>query len=210
MCKICLLSLLFLFFFTILMSDFVPTMTDAYNFDDRQIRIGNAMYNAQVTPVPVHLPLSTLNRHGLISGATGTGKTKSLQMLVEQLSIAGVPTLVMDVKGDLSGLSQPGENNPKIASRVQLLGIQRQAQSYPVEFLTISGQAGVPCRSTVTEFGPVLLSKILELNVTQSSILSLVFKFCDDQGMLLLDLQDLIKVLQYMIDQGKQEIKSEY
>ena len=192
------------------MSDFVSTMTDAYNFDDRQIRIGNAMYNAQVTPVPVHLPLSTLNRHGLISGATGTGKTKSLQMLVEQLSAAGVPTLVMDVKGDLSGLSQPGENNPKIASRVQSLGIQRQAQSYPVEFLTISGQVWVPCRSTVTEFGPVLLSKILELNPTQSSILSLVFKFCDDQGMLLLDLQDLIKVLQYMIDQGKQEIKSEY
>ena len=201
---------IFYSFFTSLMSDFISTMTNSYQFAGSCIRIGNAMQDTKATNIPITLPLSTLNRHGLIAGATGTGKTKSLQLIIEQLSEAGVPSLVMDVKGDLSWVSQLGQINDKILQRSQMLGIERKAQSYPVEFLTISDKPWLPCRSTITEFGPVLLAKILELNDTQSSILSLVFKFCDDQGMLLLDLPDLKKVLQYMIDQGKEDIKSDY
>lgn len=122
------------------MSDFIATIDASYHFDESSIMIGNAMLDGQVTSASIRLPLSTLNRHGLIAGATGTGKTKSLQVLLEQLSEVGVPTLVMDVKGDLSGLSQFGKLNDKISQRIQALDIEWKPQAYPVEFLTISGK----------------------------------------------------------------------
>jgi DNA helicase HerA-like ATPase len=158
----------------------------------------------------VRIPLSTLNRHGLVAGATGTGKTKTLQKLSESLSRAGVPVLVMDVKGDFSGISQPGEMNDRIKTRQDAIGLAWTPTSFPVEFLTISNAPGVKMRATVSEFGPVLFSKVLELNDTQTSVTSLIFKYCDDKGLLLLDLKDFKKVLQYLTNEGKTEIAREY
>ncbi|MFP6441730.1 helicase HerA-like domain-containing protein, partial [Pseudomonas aeruginosa] len=145
----------------------------------------------------------TLNRHGLIAGATGTGKTKTLQVLAEGLSDASIPVVLMDIKGDLSGIGAAGEMNDKITSRSQLLGIDFKPQAYPVEFLTLSKEKGTRLRATVSEFGPILLSKILELNDTQAGFVSMIFKYCDDNKLPLLDLKDFIKVLQYVSGEGK-------
>ncbi|MGV3665021.1 MAG: helicase HerA-like domain-containing protein [Leptospira bouyouniensis] len=158
----------------------------------------------------VQIPLSTLNRHGLIAGATGTGKTKTLQLLTESLSEAGVPVVLMDIKGDLSGLAAEGEENDKVKERNQILGGDWTPTSYPVEFLSISKEPGVKLRATVAEFGPILLSRILELNETQASVVSLVFKYCDDLGLPILDLKDFKKALQYINDEGKEELEKEY
>lgn len=141
------------------------------------------------------------NRHGLVAGATGTGKTISLQVIAEKLSRAGVPVFAADVKGDLSGVSQPGTENPKIAQRVEKLGItDYEFSSCPVVFWDIFGQKGHPVRATVSEMGPLLISRMLSLNDTQSGVLSLVFKIADDNGMLLLDLKDLQAMLRYVGD----------
>ncbi len=158
----------------------------------------------------VYAPLKTMNRHGLISGATGTGKTKTLQLLAESLSDASVPVLMMDIKGDLSGIAAEGSPNDKINSRVQQLGIDYKTAAYPVELLSLSNEPGVRLRATVTEFGPVLLSKILGLNSTQESILSMLFKYCDDHDMPLLDLKDLQKTLQWAANEGKKELGEAY
>jgi hypothetical protein len=145
-----------------------------------------------------------LNRHGLVAGATGTGKTKTLQLLTEQLSAAGVPVFVADLKGDLSGLAMPGESNPRVAERATSVGWDWKAAGVPVEFVSLTGRLGVQLRATVASFGPLLLGKVLALNETQTSVLSLVFKFCDDQGLPLLDFADLRSVLQYLSsDEGK-------
>jgi len=145
------------------------------------------------------------NRHGLIAGATGTGKTVSLRVLAEQLSNIGVPVFMADIKGDLSGLCKPGSENPKIAERVQKLGLSDfKYQACPVVFWDVFGEQGHPVRATVSEMGPLLLSRLLNLNETQSGVLTLVFKIADDNGLLLLDLKDLRAMLQYVGDHAEQ------
>lgn len=191
---------------------FIEELNARYNPSGEYIILGKGMLDGEVVPeVNVTIPLKTVNRHGLIAGATGTGKTKTLQVFVEQLSHAGIPTLVMDIKGDFSGIAAEGEQNPKIAERYEKTKLPYNPQSFPVELMTISGEKGVKLRATVTEFGPILLSKILELNETQQSILSIVFKYCDDKGLPLVDLDDLKKVLQYVTEgQGKSELGQDY
>ncbi len=163
-----------------------------------------------VAGADVLIPLRTLNRHGLIAGATGTGKTKTLQVIAEALSDASIPVLLMDIKGDLSGIAAEGVINDKIRERYQLLDMEYKPAAYPVELLTLSQEKGVRLRATVSEFGPVLLSKILGLNDTQGGLVAMIFKYCDDQKMPLLDLKDFIKVLQYVGDEGKAEMEKDY
>lgn len=158
----------------------------------------------------VRLPLRTMNRHGLISGATGTGKTKTLAMIAEQLSEAGVPTLLMDIKGDLSGLAVPGTTSSSVTERHARLGMDWSPSAYPVEFLTLSQEPGTRLRATVLEFGPILFSRLLGLNETQSSLVALVFKFCDDKRLPLLDLKDFKKVLEYITGEAKANVTAEY
>jgi len=175
------------------------------------IVLGGAMLDGEAIPAThIKVPLKTLNRHGLIAGATGTGKTKTLQVMSEQLSEKGIPVLMMDVKGDLSGIATPGTEKPFITDRHAKIGIPYETNGYPVELMTLSQQDGVRLRATVSEFGPVLLSRILELNDTQGGVLAMIFKYCDDQHMPLLDLKDLKKVIQFVNEAGKKEIEREY
>jgi hypothetical protein len=163
-----------------------------------------------VSGLQVKAPLRTMNRHGLIAGATGTGKTKSLQALSEQLAANGVPCLLMDIKGDLSGIAMPGTDNPKITERAGHIGISWRPTGNTVEFLSLSGEKGVRLRSTVVEFGPVLFSRILGLNDTQGGVVAVVFKYCEDRSLPLLDLRDFKKVLQFLGNEGKEEMEAEY
>lgn len=173
--------------------------------------LGSAMYkNEVITNAFVKVPLKTLNRHGLIAGATGTGKTKTLQIMAENLSDKGISVLLMDIKGDLSGLAQPSAGHPKIDERHNAIGIEFTPKKFPVEILTLSEQEGVRLRATVSEFGPVLLSRILDLSNVQSGVVSIIFKYCDDNKLPLLDLKDFKKVLQYATEEGKDEFESEY
>src|SRR5688572_22546179 len=137
-----------------------------YAFEGHALELGGLMLDATtLTGVPVRIPLAMLNRHGLVAGATGTGKTKTLQLLAEQLSAAGVPVFAADIKGDLSGLSRPGDENPKVVERAASVGQEWQAEGFPVEFFAIGGQGtGIPLRVTMSAFGPTLLSKVLGLN----------------------------------------------
>ncbi|WP_370967136.1 helicase HerA-like domain-containing protein [Amycolatopsis sp. cg9] len=157
----------------------------------------------------VRLPLATLNRHGLVAGATGTGKTKTLQLISEQLSAAGVPVVLADVKGDLSGLAAAGEPNDKVAKRAQELGDDWAGSAFPVQFLSLgTGGKGSPIRATITSFGPVLLSKVLGLNETQESTLGLIFHWADQRGLALLDTKDLRSVITHLTsDEGKEDLK---
>jgi uncharacterized protein len=190
---------------------FLDAINAGYTFKGEKAKIGVAMLNGEVvTGADVFLPLKTMNRHGLIAGATGTGKTKTLQLMAEALSDASVPVLLMDIKGDLSGIAMPGTSNDKLVERCEKLGITFTPQQYPVEFLTLSQQKGVRLRATVSEFGPVLLTKILGLNDTQGGVVALIFKYCDDNKLPLLDLKDFIKVLQYITAEGKAEIEKSY
>ncbi len=190
---------------------FEQSILDAYTFKGESFLLGGAMLDGKaITGSNVHLPLKTMNRHGLIAGATGTGKTKTLQHLAEGLSDASVPVMMMDIKGDLSGIGAAGSMNDKIKERCALLGINYAPSAYPIEFLTLSDEPGTRLRATVTEFGPVLFSKILGLNDTQEGIVSMIFKYCDDHQLPLLDLKDMIRVLQYMNNEGKDEIKEAY
>jgi len=175
------------------------------------IAVGAAILDGEtITGAHIKIPLKTLNRHGLIAGATGTGKTKSLQVLAENLSDKGIPVLLMDIKGDLSGLAQPSPGHPKIDERHQKIGIPFESKSFPVEVLTLSEQDGVRLRATVSEFGPVLLSRILDLPEAQSGIVAVIFKYCDDNKMPLLDLKDFKKILQYATQEGKKEFEDDY
>ncbi len=175
------------------------------------IPIGSAMLNGEtVTGAHVKIPLKTMNRHGLIAGATGTGKTKSLQVLAENLSDKGIPVLLMDIKGDLSGIAQPSPGHPKIDERHEKIGLPFEAKSFPVEVLTLSEQDGVRLRATISEFGPVLLSRILDLSETQSGIVAVIFQYCDDNELPLLDLKDFKKILQYATQEGKKEFTEAY
>ncbi len=190
---------------------FLEEISTGYQFKGPTIVLGASMLDGKVnTESFIRLPLKMLNRHGLIAGATGTGKTKTLQIIAEQLSANGVPSLVMDIKGDLSGVAVPGNSNVKIDERHQKIGIPFLSDSSPVEFLSLSEEKGLRLRATVSEFGSVLLAKILGLNDTQSGILGVIFKYCDDQDLPLLDLEDLKKVLNYVSNEGKEEIEKEY
>lgn len=190
---------------------FFNHIAEGYKTKGEYIVLGSAMLDGEtIKDAFVNVPLKTLNRHGLISGATGTGKTKSLQVMAENLSEKGVPVLLMDIKGDLSGLAKPSAGHPKIDERHAVIGLPFEAKKFPVELLTISEQNGVRLRATVSEFGPVLLSRILDLTDAQSGIVSIIFKYCDDNKLPLLDLKDFRKVLQYATDEGKEEIQKEY
>ena len=185
---------------------FRTEMAAGYSFDEPVIVLGSPIIGDEVLPdVRVQVPLSRINRHGLIAGATGTGKTKTLQLLAGQLSAAGVPVFAVDVKGDLSGVGAPGDPaNPNVVSRCESLGWTFQAAGHPVEILSLSGKAGGHVRASISSFGPLLLGKVLDLNETQTSILSLVFRYCDDQHLPLLDLPDLRTTLKFLgSDDGK-------
>ena len=194
-----------------LKQSFINTINKGYTFKGETIKIGAAMLGGEVVPeAEIFLPLATMNRHGLLAGATGGGKTKSFQMIAEGLSNANVPCLLMDIKGDLSGLAAAATTNDKIESRYQSLNMEFKPASFPVELLTLSGQNGLRLRATVSEFGPILMSKILGLNDTQGGVVSMIFKYCDDLKMPLLDLKDFIKVLQYVGNEGKKELQAHY
>jgi DNA helicase HerA-like ATPase len=185
---------------------FRSEMAAGYTFDEPVIVLGSPIQGDEVlSEVRVQVPLSRVNRHGLIAGATGTGKTKTLQLLAGQLSAAGVPVFAVDVKGDLSGVGAPGDpTNPAVASRIASMKLDFVAAGHPVEILSLSGKQGAHVRASVSSFGPLLLGKVLDLNDTQTSILSLVFRYCDDQHLPLLDLADLRTTLKYLgSDDGK-------
>lgn len=193
------------------LTSFTELIKNGYTFKGLSFKIGGAMLDKKIAPeADVNLPLHTMNRHGLISGATGTGKTKTLQLISEGLSDAGVPVLLMDIKGDLSGIAAPGDTNDKIIQRSKLLGIDYKPAGYPVELLSLSNQPGIRLRATTSEFGPVLLAKMLSLNDTQEGLLAMLFKFCDDNQLPLLDLKDLKEVLKFASGEGRSRLQQEY
>ncbi|MBF6171993.1 helicase HerA-like domain-containing protein [Nocardia blacklockiae] len=182
-----------------------------YAFEGAALELGAVVVDDAVdSTARVRIPLRTMNRHGLVAGATGTGKTKTLQGIAEQLSAAGVPVVLADVKGDLSGLSRAGEVNDKIAARARETGDTEWAPAgFPTEFVSLGTEGiGVPIRATITSFGPVLLSKVLGLNETQESTLGLIFHWADQRGLALLDLKDLRSVIQHLTSpEGKEDLK---
>ena len=181
-----------------------------YAFEGPVLELGGLMLDATTqSQTRIRIPLSMLNRHGLVAGATGTGKTKTLQLLAEQLSTAGVPVFAADMKGDLSGLGVPGEGGDKIVARAASVGQQWQAKGFPTELFALGGEGvGVPLRVTMSAFGPTLLAKVLGLNDTQESSLGLVFHYADAQGLALLDLADLRAVISHLVSvEGKAELK---
>ncbi len=191
--------------------NFLQAINDGYNFKSEHVNIGCGMLDGNaIAGAEVSIPLKTMNRHGLIAGATGTGKTKTLQVIAEILSNASVPVLLMDIKGDLSGIGAAGTVNDKITARSKMINIPFNPTAFPVEFLTLSGEKGIRLRATVSEFGPILLSKILALNDTQGGLVAMIFKYCDDNKYPLLNLPDFIKVLQYVSNEGKDELQKEY
>ncbi len=191
--------------------EFFEYINEGYQTKGDFIELGAAMLGEEtITNAIVKVPLKTLNRHGLIAGATGTGKTKTLQVFAENLSEKGIPVLLMDIKGDLSGLAKASPGHAKIDERHAKIGFPFEAKSFPIEVLSISEQKGVKMRATVSEFGPVLLSRILDLTETQSGILAIIFKYCDDNQYPLLDIKDFKKVLQFVTNEGKEEIQAEY
>jgi uncharacterized protein len=191
---------------------FHDAMAAGYALTEPGLVIGSPMHDGELAnDARVQVALSMLNRHGLIAGATGTGKTKTLQLMAGQLSKAGVPVFVADIKGDLTGLAAPGDaTNAKLVERVTSLGWTFEASGHPVEFLSLSGQLGAQVRATVHSFGPLLLGKVLDLNETQTSILALVFKYCDDNDLPLLDLKDLATTLKYLASDEGKPILAEY
>ena len=189
------------------MANFEDTFRSAYGFDAPGIDIGNVMKDGTpVATLPVRVPLSMMNRHGLIAGSTGTGKTRTLQVLAEGLSRNGVPVFLADVKGDLAGMARAGQANEKILARVKSAGREFKPESFPVEYFSLTGTHGIQVRATVSSFGPILLGKVLDLTDTQQSVLAMVFKYCDDR-MPLLDFADLREVLNYLAGDGKEDLK---
>jgi DNA helicase HerA-like ATPase len=188
----------------------VAAVAPGYEFAGPALELGGLMLDeTNLSDVHIKIPLGMLNRHGLVAGATGTGKTKTLQLLAEQLSTHGVPVFAADIKGDLSGMSTPGTEDEKIKARATSVGQTWEARGFPVTYYALGGQGtGIPLRVTMTSFGPVLLSKVLGLNDTQESSLGLVFHYADQAGLPLLDLQDLRAVVHYLnSDEGKPDLK---
>ncbi|WP_366180039.1 helicase HerA-like domain-containing protein [Actinomyces timonensis] len=197
---------------------YAARVRDGYAFDGRVLPVGTYLETtpasgdpAPVKGVRVGIPMALLNRHALVAGATGTGKTRTLQLLAEGLSSAGVPVFLSDIKGDLTGMAEPGATSPRLESRTASTGQDWKPASFPMELFSLGGQGkGTPIRTTITEFGPVLLARVLRLNETQTSALQLVFHWADSQGMALLDLKDLRAVINYLVntDAGKKELKT--
>ncbi len=190
---------------------FIEQIKNGYTFKGETLKIGAAILDGEVIPeAEIFLSLATLNRHGLVAGATGGGKTKSFQMIAEGLSDASVPCLLLDIKGDLSGIGAAGTVNDKINTRYQKLKMEFKPAVFPVDLLTLSDQKGIRLRATVSEFGPILITKILGLNDTQGGVVAMIFKYCDDNKLPLLDLKDFIKVLQYVGNEGRVELQATY
>ncbi|SPT52535.1 Ornithine/acetylornithine aminotransferase [Actinomyces bovis] len=208
-------------------SGYAETVRAGYDFGDAMLPVGTYLEMTQAPapgqdPAPVAglqvgIPLGLLNRHALVAGATGTGKTRTLQLLAEGLSSVGVPVFLSDIKGDLTGLAEPGQSSEKLTARTATTGQDWKGQGFPVELFTLGGSdsptgqgaQGTPIRTTVTEFGPILLGRVLNLNDTQSSALQLVFHWADQQGLALIDLKDLRSVVDYLTntEQGKEELR---
>ena len=182
-----------------------------YSFTSPSMRLGAFLDGDTPVPgAPVGIPLGLMNRHCLVAGATGTGKTRTLQLMAERLSEAGVPVFVTDIKGDLTGLAQAGTSSEKLLARCASIGQNWEGKAFPTELLTLGGRGeGVPIRTTITEFGPLLLSRVLGLNDTQASALQLIFHWADGQQLALIDLKDLRSVIDYLTnnDEGKEELK---
>jgi DNA helicase HerA-like ATPase len=193
-------------------AEFIEAITKSYSNKGASIYLGAGILDGEVIgEAHVNLSLRMMNRHGLVTGATGSGKTRTLQLMAEQLSAAGVPVFMPDMKGDLSGMSKEGVLNDKIKERASALGITYSPSAFPVELYSLTGKLGAQMRATVTEFGPILLSKILELNDTQSGVLSMIFKYADDKKLPVVDFSDLKKLLSHLSEgPGAEEIKSEY
>jgi DNA helicase HerA-like ATPase len=189
---------------------FQQSIEQGYALNEPAVILGGAMLGDALVQQPhVQVALSMLNRHGLVAGATGTGKTKTLQLMAGQISKAGVPVFIADIKGDLTGLAAPGDaSNQKVVDRMASLGVPFVPGAHPVEFLSLSGNLGAQVRATVKSFGPLLLGKVLDLNETQTSVLALIFKYCDDNNLPLLNLEDLVATLKFLSsDEGKPFLK---
>jgi len=190
---------------------FIEEIKKGYQFEGDSFPIGGAMLDGEAIPgLLVNIPLKTLNRHGLIAGATGTGKTKSMQVMAEQLSEKGIPVLLMDIKGDISGLAKPSPGHPKIDERMQKIGLPFTPKGFPVEFFSLTGKEGIQLRATVSEFGPILMSRLLDLNETQSGIVAVLFKYADDNRLPLVDLKDFKELLKWASGPGRKEFQAEY
>jgi DNA helicase HerA-like ATPase len=186
-------------------------LAEGQQFKKDYLILGTGILDGEpIEAAQVKIPLKTLNRHGLIAGATGTGKTKTLQVIAEQLSLKGIPSVLMDLKGDLSGLAVPGVANDFILKRSATIGVDFQPQGLPVELMSLSDEKGVRLKATVSEFGPVLISQILELNDTQRGVVALIFRYCDLHHLPLIDLKDFKRVLQYITNEGKAAIEKEF
>jgi DNA helicase HerA-like ATPase len=192
------------------LGDAEATIAGGYAFTGPALDLGALLWDGSCLPeAQIRIPLAMLNRHGLVAGATGTGKTKTLQLIAEQLSGQGVPVFLADIKGDVSGISAPGEENEKVRERAAAVGQEWQGKGFPCEFYSLGGIGpGIPLRATVTSFGPVLLSKVLQLNQTQEQSLGLIFHYADAKGLELVDLKDLRAVVAFLTsDVGKPELK---
>ena len=192
------------------MGDFAADLAEGYGFDGPAVHLGRPFVDPEqtVNGVDARIPLSLINRHGLIAGATGTGKTKTLQLIAEQIAAAGSPVFAADMKGDLAGIGAPGEPSDKVTARATGLDHVWTPGAAPVDIVSLTGQDGTPIRASLAQFGPTLLSKVLSLNETQESSLSLVFRFCDDNGLPLIELEDLRAALAYLIGPGKADLKN--
>jgi DNA helicase HerA-like ATPase len=192
-------------------TDISAQVREGYAFDGPALELGALLVAGQPDPTAkVRIPLSAMNRHGLVAGATGTGKTKTLQVMAEQLSSAGVPVFLADIKGDVSGMAVPGTPSDKLVERTKGIGQDWNPQAFPTEFYSLGGHGtGIPIRATITSFGPILLSKVLGLTDVQSSSLNLIFHFADTNGLPLLDVKDLRAVVQYLVsDEGSAQLRS--
>jgi uncharacterized protein len=191
---------------------FVQAINQSYDFKTPAIYLGGGVYKGEILPdAKVNLSLRMMTRHGLVTGATGSGKTRTLQLIAEQLSAAGVPVFMPDMKGDLSGIAKEAPSNPKVDERAAALAMTYRPAGFPVETYSLSGKCGAQMRATVTEFGPVLLGKILSLNEVQTGVLNVIFKYADDKDLGIVDFNDLKKVLHYLTEgKGAEEIRHDY